>query len=282
MAVRELDMDGIRIHTESFGDERDPAVLMIMGAMASGVWWPAELCRRLAERGRFVIRYDHRDTGRSTSCEPGARNYDVEDLADDAVRVLNGYNLAWAHLVGMSLGGYLAQLVALKYPERVATLTLVSSERLAATDPALPPMDPAIAEYHMRAGDLDWSDREAVLEYQVGAWRLLAGSAHPFDAGAIRALAAEDYDTTPNPLCAFNHATLADADDWIGLLGDIRVPALIIHGTEDRVLPYEHALALQSELPNARLLTLVGTGHELAKGDWPAIVEAIAEHTAAP
>lgn len=281
MRPRAIPTRGVELFAESVGEPEDPALLLIMGAMSSGVWWPEALCRRLAARGRFVIRYDHRDTGRSTSGAPGAVAYDVEDLADDAVAVLDAYGVARAHLCGMSLGGYLAQLVALKHPARVATLTLIASERLADTDPAMPPMSPAIPAYHARAATLDWSDREAVIEYQVGAWRLLHGSAHPFDEAGVRALAAADLARTPDPLTAFNHAQLAGGERWLGRLGEIAAPALVIHGTEDPVLPYAHGLALARELPRATLVTLTGSGHELHPADWDRIVDAIVRHTAA-
>jgi pimeloyl-ACP methyl ester carboxylesterase len=275
--------DGVSLYTEHAGDRGDPPVLLIMGAMASGVWWPDDFCARLAARGRFVIRYDHRDTGGSTSYEPGSPPYGVVDLADDVVRVLDGYGIRAAHLVGMSLGGFLAQLVALKFTERVMTLTLIASERLAAADPDLPGMDPAVLDYHARAAGLDWSDHAAVTEYQLGAWRLLAGSAHPFDEPLVRAMAAADLQRTPNPLTAFNHAALpgmTDVEPWLDRLDEIRVPSLIIHGTEDRVLPYGHALALHDALPKSRLLTLHGTGHELPRGDWPAVLAALERQTA--
>ena len=265
--------------SESFGDRSAPAVLLIMGAMASGVWWPEEFCARLAARGRFVIRYDHRDTGRSTSYRPGEPGYSVETLADDALTVLDAYGINRAHLVGMSLGGYLGQLLALKASQRVLTLTLIASERLALTDPALPSIDPKVIAYHAQAAEIDWTNRRAVLEYQVGAWRLLAGSAHPFDEEGIRALAAADFARTPNPLVPFNHARLGDATGWVDRLDEITAPALIIHGTEDPVLPYAHGRALHAGLRGSRLLTLPGTGHELHPLDWPTIVDAIIDHT---
>jgi pimeloyl-ACP methyl ester carboxylesterase len=271
--------EGLSLFTESFGKSEHPAVLLIMGAMASGVWWPDGFCERLAARGLFVIRYDHRDTGQSTSYGRGLPPYTVEDLADDAIRVLDGYHLKRAHLAGMSLGGYLAQLIALKHGDRVLTLTLIASERLAKADPNIPGIDPKVLQYHARAAELDWSDRHAVIEYQVGAWRLLSGSAHPFDEEAIRSMAATDLDRTPDPLTAFNHAKLQDAEEWSGRLGEIHTPALVIHGTEDIVLPYAHGLALASQLPNARLVTLPGSGHELHREDWPVIVDAMAKHT---
>jgi pimeloyl-ACP methyl ester carboxylesterase len=279
MRARVIDTNEVSLHCETVGEPADPAVLLIMGAMSSAVWWPEEFCRRLASSGRYVIRYDHRDTGRSTSHAPGRTSYGVEDLADDAVAVLDGYGRDRAHLVGMSLGGYLAQLIALKHARRTLSLTLIASERLAAADPALPAMDPSIAEYHARAAELDWSDRNSVISYQVGAWRLLSGSAHPFDEPAIRRMAEADLVRTPNLLTTLNHASLGDATGWVDRLDEIDVPALVVHGTEDPVLPYAHALALEAALPKASLLTLEGTGHELHRADWPTILSAVEWHT---
>lgn len=278
--VRAAVEDGT-LFTESFGDSSAPPVLLIMGAMASGVWWPREFCVQLAGRGRFVLRYDHRDTGRSTSYHPGAATYSTETLADDALSVLDAYNIQSAHLVGMSLGGYLTQLLALKVPQRIRTLTLVSSECLAQKDPSMPGIDPRILEYHAQAANLDWTDREAVLNYQVGAWRLLTGSGHPFNEEFIRSLAAEDWERTPNPLTPFNHSGLKEPTAWLGRLKEIQSPVLIIHGTEDIVVPYSHGLALHNALRGSRLITLRGTGHEIHPADWPVMLEAIVEHTAA-
>lgn len=269
------------LFTESVGDSHAPVMLLIMGAMASGVWWPRAFCAQLAARGRFVIRYDHRDTGRSTSYGAGEAMYTTETLADDTLAVLDGYGVASAHVAGMSLGGYLSQMLALKAPGRVKTLTLIASERLAAADPAMPAMDPRIRAYHAQMAAVDWTDRDAVISYQTGAWRLLNGSAHPFDEALIRGLAQEDWERTPNPLTAFHHAGLGDATGWIDRLDEIQAPALIIHGTEDPVLPYAHGVALHAGLRNSRLLTLEGTGHELHPLDWPVILDAMVAHTEA-
>jgi pimeloyl-ACP methyl ester carboxylesterase len=275
-----ITLGDVTLYTEEFGATADPAILLIMGAMASGVWWPEDFCRQLAGRGRRVIRYDHRDTGQSTTYPSGEVAYRVEDLADDAVRVLDAYGIGQAHLVGMSLGGYLAQLIGLKYEERVRTLTLIASEALEAVDPQIPGIDPALLAYHAAAGGLDWRDREAVIEYQVGAWRLLSGSAHPFDEADIRALAAVDFDRSPTPTSAFNHAALSEPAGWLGRLSQLRSPVLVIHGTEDRVVPYGHALTITARVPAATLLSLRGTGHELHRDDWPVILNAIEQHTA--
>ena len=281
MQARRIKADGVDLYTETFGDPSDPVVLFIMGAMASAVWWPEDFCRQLADRGRYVIRYDHRDTGRSTSYEPGRITYTVDDLAEDAVGVLDAYGIFQAHFIGMSLGGLLSQLVALKYPDRVLSLTLIASERLASEeDPDMPPMDPRILAYHAQAGDLDWSDREAEVEYQVGAWRLLVGSAHLFDEAAIRRMAEEDFERTDNLLTSMNHALLTGGERWSDRLDEVRAPALVVHGTEDRFLPYAHGVALTEALPEATLMMLEGTGHELHGADWGIILDAVERHTA--
>lgn len=267
------------LFSESFGDAAAPPILLVMGAMASGVWWPRAFCAQIAARGRFVVRYDHRDTGRSTSYGPGQATYSVETLADDALAVLDAYGIHEAHLVGMSLGGYLGQLLAIKASSRVRTLTLIASERLATADRTLPGMDPRIPAYHARAAELDWSDRRAVIDYQVGAWRLLTGSGHPFDEAYIRALAEEDFARTPNPLTAFHHARLREPAPWVNRLDEIHAPALIIHGADDIVIPHAHGVALHEALQGSRLLTLPGTGHELHPVDWPVIIDAIIDHT---
>ena len=143
----------------------------------------------------------------------------------------------------------------------------------------MPPFDPAILEDHQRAESLDWSDREAVVEYLVGAWRINSGAAHVFDAEKIRRIAECSFDRTPNILTTFNHTTLGGGEKWLGRLNEIAVPTLIIHGTDDPVLPYVHGLALKAAIRGAKMLTLEGAGHELHHVDWPKIIQAIKGQT---
>lgn len=274
-------LNGIEICTESFGHPKDPAVLLIMGAMCSMVYWDTEFCQRLADSGRFVIRFDNRDVGRSTAYGPGTSNYSVTDLANDALGVLDAYQVKKAHLVGMSLGGMIAQVIAVKHPERVQTITLIASSIFGSdqNNRNLPSMDERILAYHANAGTLDWSDEEAVAKYLVAGSALLCGPAHTFEEERAYAQVSAEIKRANNLLSMFNHALLVGEDDFEGRLAEIRVPALVIHGTHDTVLPYEHALALVEEIPGAALLTLEGSGHEIHADGWNTIIEGIIAHT---
>jgi pimeloyl-ACP methyl ester carboxylesterase len=254
-----------------------------MGTNASMDWWPEELCERLAAGPRFVVRYDHRDTGRSVSYEPGSPEYTGGDLLADALGLLDVLGIGSAHLVGMSMGGALAQLVALDHPDRVTSLTLIS------TAPAVPATQdrdlPGMAEETIRefgeVSEPDWSDRAAVINYGVELARISAARSVPFDAMSMRELWGRAFDRTTNVESTFkNHDLLESAEAPRGHLDELTVPTLVIHGTEDPVLPYGNGEALASEIPGAELLRLEATGHELPRRDWDVVVPAILRHTA--
>jgi pimeloyl-ACP methyl ester carboxylesterase len=274
-------INGIDICTESFGNPESPAVLLIMGAMCSMVYWDEEFCQQLADTGRYVIRYDHRDVGRSSTYEPGSSHYTVVDMADDAVGVLEAYHIDEAHIVGMSLGGMIAQIMALRHPQRVLSITMIASGIFGSDDNNrnLPPMDEKILAYHANGATLNWSDKESVADYLVAGSALLCGSKHKFDEKRAYKQVEKEINRANNLLSMFNHAFLKGDDSYEGKLKGINVPALVIHGTEDTVLPYEHALALVNEIPNALLLSLEGSGHEIHFDDWNRIIKAISKHT---
>lgn len=279
MNEKMIHINGIDICTESFGDSTHPAVLLIMGATASMIWWDEEFCKRLADKGRFVIRYDNRDVGRSHTYEPGTCPYTVEDMVEDAVGVLDAYHIEQAHLVGMSLGGLIAQIVALRYPQRVETLTLMMTGMVGPGNREFPPMDERILDYHAEGAKVDWSDEQAVAHYMVDGGRLLSGSKHIFDEKKAYKLAINEIKRANNLRSMFNHALLKSNASYDGKLKEIHVPALIIHGTEDTIWPYEHGLALEDEITNSVLLTLEGTGHEFHYDDWDTIIDAMINHT---
>jgi pimeloyl-ACP methyl ester carboxylesterase len=270
------------ICSETFGRRGDPVVLLIMGAMASMLWWPDEFCARLAGAGRFVIRYDNRDTGRSPGYEPGTASYTLDDMADDAVAVLDQHGVERAHVVGMSMGGGIAQFVALGHPERVASVTAISTSKFGDQDSGLPGPTAEYMEHAAAFDDLDWSDTRALADLLVRDSRRLAGTRHAFDEAAARELVERDLERAIDPRRLANHGELSGGERWSGRLGEIAKPFLVIHGTADPILPYPHGVALARAVPGAMLVTIDGGGHELHERDWDQILEAIAHHTAAP
>ncbi|MEK3723077.1 alpha/beta fold hydrolase [Paenibacillus sp. FSL H8-0034] len=280
MSEQLIRVNGIDICAESFGDSHNPAVLLIMGAMCSMVYWDDEFCQQLAETGRYVIRYDNRDVGRSTVYAPGSSNYTVADMAEDAVGLLDAYHIEQAHLVGMSLGGMIAQVMAIRYPHKVHTLTLIASSIFESDNKReLPPMDERILAYHANGASLDWSDEDRVADYLVAGSSLLCGPKHKFEEKRAYKQVRKEIKRARNLLSMFNHALLQDDASFEGKLQSIEAPALVIHGTADTVLPLEHGLALANELPHASLLSLEGTGHEIHPDDWERIINAIKNHT---
>ncbi|GGD78379.1 alpha/beta fold hydrolase [Paenibacillus nasutitermitis] len=276
MNERFINADGIEICSDSFGNQANPAILLIMGAQSSMIWWEEEFCTRLADIGHFVIRYDNRDVGRSTTYEPGRPDYTFEDMADDAIRVLDAYKIKQAHILGMSLGGMLTQMIALRHPERVLTITLLSTSNFA---PDLPPMDDKIMEFFSNVGEIDWTNERSVVEFAIARSRILVGSKHPFDEKKVYRLATEEVKRSHNMASINNHGLVAGGESYLSRTGEINVPALVIHGTEDPIIPYEHGQNLANEIPGAVLLTLEGTGHELHYDDWNLVIDTISNHT---
>jgi pimeloyl-ACP methyl ester carboxylesterase len=272
--------NGVDLCVESFGDPADPAILLIAGATGSMLSWDEEFCERLASGSRFVIRYDNRDTGRSVTYEPGAPEYSFADLVGDAVGLLDALDLASAHLVGISMGGAIGQLVALDHPDRVASLILISTSPSGPGDPDLPPMsDELRAHFEAAPAAPDWSDREAVIDYIVDSARPFAGTSAPFDEAAWRDLGARDFDRSINIASSMtNPFAMERGGPWRARLGGLRAPTLVIHGTVDPLFPIGHALALANEIPGARLLRLEQTGHELPRAVWDVVIPAILRH----
>ena len=270
--------NGVELCTEPFGDPADPAILLVMGVGGSMLWWEEGFCRMLGERGRFVIRYDHRDTGRSVTYEPGAPEYTGADLVADAVGVLDAYGIAAAHVVGVSAGGAFAQLLALAFPERVLSLVLISTSPATPGDRALPAPTERFGRF-LATAEVDWSDRDSVVDYVVGYAEMLAGGERRFDEAAARELVRRDVERANNIAASENHAALPEGEVPSTPVSSIAVPTLVIHGTADPLFPLEHGQTLAEEIPGARLLTLEGAGHGVDRADWETLVRAIVVHT---
>src|SRR4051794_38947372 len=174
----------VELCAETFGDAAAAPILLIGNSMLT---WPDDLCGRLAALRRFVIRYDLRDTGRSTSADPEAPGYTLRDLVADAAGVLDAHDLPSAHVAGFGPGGWIAQLLALDHPGRVTTLTLIATRPTAPgpNDPDLPEHAPELMTHFMNPPKVDWTDRESVVAFMVGNARHLAGPA--FDEAEARA-----------------------------------------------------------------------------------------------
>jgi pimeloyl-ACP methyl ester carboxylesterase len=273
-----IEANGVELCSEPFGDPADPPILLVMGIGASMLWWEEGFCRMLADGGRFVVRYDHRDTGRSVTYERGRPGYSGADLVADAAGVLDAYEIPAAHVVGVSAGGALAQLLALDFPDRVLSLVLVSTSLAVSTDRRLPPPSDDFTRF-AAAVEVDWSDSESVVEYLVGYSRVLAGGQRTFDERALRELARRDVERARDFAAARNHDLLRDDERSHKPVSSISAPTLVIHGTADPMFPIEHGEALADEIPGARLQRLEGAGHGLDRADRDVVVEAILDHT---
>lgn len=264
-----FDVNGVTLCAQTFGSPADPALLLIHGACASLVWWETELCERLAAAGRFVIRYDQRDTGRSTSFPVGRPGYAMSDLAADAVALLDALGVESAHVVGRSMSGGVALFLGLDHPERTRSVTLVTT-----TTGELPmggldvPPDP------------DPTDAAAVVDYLVEALRAYAGASPHFDEAAVRELAVTDIARTRDVAATLvNHYAMDFDGPRNGGFADLRVPTLVVHGEVDPIFPLSHGEALRDAIPGAELVVLSGAGHDVPRPTWDQFVEALAEFT---
>jgi pimeloyl-ACP methyl ester carboxylesterase len=279
VAERMIEANGVELCTESFGDPADPPILLVMGSGGSMLWWEEGFCAMLADGGRFVIRYDHRDTGRSVTYEPGRPGYTGGDLVADAAGVLDAHGLGAAHLVGVSAGGAFAQLLALDHPGRVLSLVLISTSAALPTGRRLPPPSQEFGRF-LSTAHADWSDPDSVIDYLVGYARGLAGGRRPFDEAGARDLVRRDVERARNFAATQNHDAIPDDERRRAPLSAVAAPTLVIHGTADPMFPLAHGAALAQEIPGARLMALEGAGHGVDRADWEPIVRAILEHTA--
>jgi pimeloyl-ACP methyl ester carboxylesterase len=280
VAERMIEANGIELCTEPFGVPGDPPVLLVMGVGGSMLWWEEGFCRLLAEGSRFVIRYDHRDTGRSVTYEPGRPQYTGADLVADAVGVLDAYGIAAAHVVGVSAGGAFAQLLSLGFPDRVLTLVLISTSPVTPGERGLPSSTERFNDF-LASTDVDWSDRASVIDYLVAYERMLAGGVRPFDEAAWRELVGRDVERARDIAASENHSLIPEGDVPSEPISSIAAATLVIHGTADPMFPLAHGQVLAEEIPGARLLTLEGAGHGVDRADWEPIAHAILVHTAA-
>jgi pimeloyl-ACP methyl ester carboxylesterase len=234
----------------------------------------------LADGRRFVIRYDHRDTGRSVTYEPGRPEYTGADLVADATRVLDAYGVPAAHVVGVSAGGAFAQVLGLDFADRVLSLVLISTSPAVPGERVLPPPTEEFGLFATTA-EADWSDAESVIEYLVDYSRVLAGGERPFDATAARELARRDVERARNFVASQNHNAIPNDGRTRKPLSSITAPTLVIHGSVDKMIRPSGGRATANAIPGARLMMIEGMGHDLPRGVWPRLIDAIATHARA-
>jgi pimeloyl-ACP methyl ester carboxylesterase len=248
-------VNGVRLWWEDFGDPANPHVVLIIGANATAMVWDAALYEAIVAAGFHVVRFDNRDIGLSQWIDFETEPYTLDDMAADTVGLMDALSIERAHLIGESMGGMIAQLIALNYPDRVLTLTSMCSSP-GVFDPELPPIPDEIIALGM--APLPESRAERV-EHLVEFYRALSGTT-PFDEQRNRNLIETDMDRGFNPTPAHALVTLS-APSRREALGHLDLPVLVIHGDADPLFPYEHGVATAKAVPGARLVTVSEAGH---------------------
>lgn len=276
-----FDVNGVQLCAQAFGEPGDPAILLLAGSGSSMDWWDERFCAELAAGRRLVIRYDLRDTGRSVTDPVGAPSYSLDDLAADAGGLIRAFGLPAAHLVGISMGGMIAQRLALAEPDLVASLTLIATSPAAAGADGLPPIaDRLQAFIAEQDGVPDWDQRGPAIELLARALRVLAGP-DCFDEDWARRIAGQSFDRTRSMAASQTNHLLILGHPVRDRLPELATPTLVLHGTEDPMFGIEHGQALAREIPGAQLLPLPGVGHQPPPPPtWQLVIPAILRHTA--
>ena len=269
-----VETNGVRLWYEDLGDPDGEAVVLVMGATASAISWPPELLDALTAAGHRVVRFDNRDIGLSTHVDYATDPYTLDDMAVDTVGLLDALGIDRAHFVGASMGGMISQLIAIRYPDRVRSLSLLITspgpdDRLSATS----------AEVVAIATRPATTDAE-VEQRGVDMWRVLTGSRFPFDEAHYRELAEMDAVRGTNPNSAHAIAVFT-APSRIEALAAVGVPTLVVQGTEDPIFPVDHGEALAKAIPGSTFVTWEGVGHEVPAALGPDLIALVQANIAA-
>jgi pimeloyl-ACP methyl ester carboxylesterase len=284
--------NGLQLEYERFGDPKAAPLLLVMGLGAQMIFWDDEFCEGLAARDRHVIRFDNRDCGLSTKLDhlgvpdmgeligalatgkPPNASYLLGDMADDTAALLDALEIPAAHVVGASMGGMIAQSLALNYPTKVRTLTSIMSTT---GRPGLPGPTPA-AQAALFAPPP--ATRAENVERGVATWRVIGSPGFPFDEAGIRDRAGRAFDRDFSPQgTARQIAAILASGSRADALASLRVPTLVIHGEADPLVPVEAGRDTAKCIPRAELLLVPGMGHDLPRGAWPVLLDAIEKHT---
>lgn len=281
--------NGIELDHDTFGSRDDPALLLIMGFSVQKISWDEEFCQLLAGRGFFVIRFDNRDVGLSTKIEDGpfpdlaaalagdaaSAAYTLDDMADDAAALLDALNVPAAHIVGASMGGYIAQCLVLRYPDKVLSLCSIMSST---GDRSVgQPSSEALAVLLQPPPQT----RDEAMDRAVATARVIGSPGFALDEDRLRSRAARAWDRCHYPIGAARQlVAIMASPDRTAALRQVRVPTLVIHGEADVLVGPSGGLATAEAVPDARLLTVPGMGHDLPAEAWPLIAGAIVDNAA--
>ncbi|MEU4441272.1 alpha/beta fold hydrolase [Micromonospora chalcea] len=288
----------VQLWTERFGRPDDPTVLLIMGTSTQGIGWPDELVEALLESGRQVIRFDHRDTGRSDSVDFTTHPYALADMAADAAAVLDGHGVTAAHVVGTSLGAAIGQWLAVHHPARVRTLTAMASSPMGnnpgpawaramagqqAAAGELPPPTARFLKHVMESAKALRTTVQQRIDADVQTWRVLNGDVLPFDEPAARRFVEHCYARADDIAAASNHDLAGRRwdDDRRASLSRITAATLVLHGSDDPLFPQAHGEALAAQIPAAHLEIVPGMGHHpfFSPGLTERIAGSVIRHT---
>lgn len=263
--------NGIELEYDTFGDPAGAPLLLIGGLGTQLIAWDEEFCELLASRGFHVVRFDNRDAGLSTWLA-GGDEYALDDMAADAVGLLDALGIPAAHIVGASMGGFIAQLIALDHPDRVLTLTSMISGP--GGEDEVPPT-PEAMELLMTPVP---GTRKGRMDLGVHSKKTLLGPADPFDESYERDRVAAAVDRAYHPAGFVRQLqAISRAPSRLARLGALRIPTLVVHGDADILVPVENGRLVAAAIPGARLLEIPGMGHDIPRRVWPQVVEAITE-----
>lgn len=288
-----IQANGITIEYDTFGDRAGRPLLLIMGIGLQMIYWDEAFCQDLAGRGHFVIRFDNRDVGLSTHFDQAgvpqvleamaaaARGerieapYTLDDMADDAFGLLDGLGLQKAHVCGVSMGGSIAQTMAIRHSARLLSLISIMT---GTGDPAEPQARPEAMAVLLAPAPVE---REANIAHRVKMWRIIGSPGFPFNEQDTREHAARAYDRAFDPAGpARQLMAIMASGNRKPALASVRVSTLVIHGSGDPLVPVEAGYSTAKAVPGAEILVIEGMGHELPQGAWPRIIEAVSAFTA--
>ncbi|MBC7166811.1 alpha/beta hydrolase [Phenylobacterium sp.] len=269
--------NGIEIEYETFGPDNAPAVLLINGLGSQMTRWPVPFCEKLVARGFRAIRFDNRDVGLSTWFQSGDR-YTLSDMAADAVGLLDHLKVGRAHIVGVSMGGMIAQTVAIEHPERVLSLTSIMS---ATGAPGTLDSTPEAAAVLNTPAPDPAADEEAFVAHGMRNARVIGSPAYPWADAPLRERVLSDMRRAFNPKgVQRQRGAIGASGDRTEKLKSLKVPTVVVHGEADPLVPLAGGQATAAAIPGAELRIIPGMGHDLPEALYDTFIDAIADAAA--